>query len=744
MMRIGLAAAAWAGVVCAVYGAVPVDAPAARPSDGPPASVHRWALEAHRDVPTSPDLLAAPGTPVLPLQTLRTADRPCATIFGYLPYWESSANLHWNLLTHLACFSVEVSSDGSISNSHSWPWTSLINTAHANGVKVILVATMFSDTSIATLLSNATYKNNFFVNIKTKMQQGSADGLNIDFEGTGTWIAQINAFMAELTAYLHTELPGSEVTFAGPAVNWSARWNLLGLAQSCDGIFIMGYAFAGSWSTVTGPNSPLTGGSTNITDTVLDEYYPVTQVLPEKLILGLPYYGHHWTTSTSDPRTTVVSFIGSTRFANDAVNSQTYGRLWDATSQTPWYRWQASGVWHQVWYDDAESLGLKYQLAQDHGLQGVGMWALNYDGTRPELWNELQARFRDACCENEVSTNGVALFADNFDAGTSAGAWTLFTSSNDYTADFAFDYSTRGIPPAPNSTGGTTRGVKFTVNKNDAVAAAAALSAYPAGRSFSGDYALQFDMWLNYNGGAGGGSGSTEFMLAGLNCSGTRVVWPNNAASDGYTFGVSGEGGAADDYRAYAGPTEYAIGSGVYVAESLNNTDPVYTALFPTPDYETLGVPGKHWVQVEVRQIGGTLEWRLNGTLLARISNPATTSGTALLGYMDPYASIANPAADNFIVYDNVRVIALPDPDCNANGVTDTCETPAAGDFDADGNVDSGDFAALVDCLAGPQTPPTPSGITCAPACRAAFDFDADADVDLADFAAFQRRFTLP
>ena len=73
--------------------------------------------------------------------------------------------------------------------------------------------------------------------------------------------------MADLTAYLHAEIPGCEVTFAGPAVNWSGAWDLPGLAASCDGIFIMGYAFWGSWSSTTGPNAPLIGGSYNITDT---------------------------------------------------------------------------------------------------------------------------------------------------------------------------------------------------------------------------------------------------------------------------------------------------------------------------------------------------------------------------------------------------------------------------------------------------------------------------------------------
>lgn len=374
----------------------------AEPAGDEPKGPHQLWLEAHYDASTSPGFLGDAGEPVIALQQASGTGGPCRTVFGYLPYWERVGveNIRWDLLTHLACFSVEVNSDGTFGNLRGWPWTSIINTAHANGVKVILVATNFDPASILTLITTPAYKQAFFENIKAQMLAGNADGVNIDFENAGPWRSHINGFMADLTAYLHAEIPGCEVTFAGPAVNWGNAWDLPGLAASCDGIFIMGYAFHGSWSSTSGPNAPLTGGSINITNTVLTQYGEVTMNNPEKLILGLPYYGHHWITETSAPRSAVIKedgFVGSTRFRNDEPNSQLHGLRWDSVSQTPWYRWQADGQWHQVWFDNAESLGLKYDLADAYGLQGVGMWALNYDGARPELWDELDARYGAGC-----------------------------------------------------------------------------------------------------------------------------------------------------------------------------------------------------------------------------------------------------------------------------------------------------------------------------------------------------------
>jgi spore germination protein YaaH len=365
-------------------------------------SVHQLEWEAHRDTPTSPDLLGKPGAPILPGRDGGTIETPCATVFGYLPYWCGSEHLDYDLLTHVACFGVHVNADGSLGNDHGWPWTGVINAAHQNGVKVVLVAVLFDPDAILTLITDPGYAYDFFVNIKAKMLEGHADGVNIDFEGGGAaWKAQINTFMTGLTSYLHDEVPGCEVTFAGPAVNWGGDWDLPGLAASCDGIFIMGYAFAGSWSTTSYPNAPLTGGNYNITNTILEQYAEVTQNNPEKLILGVPYYGNHWTTTSSEPRSPVIDYCGSTRFYNDQPNSEYYGLLWDDYSQTPWYRWHDGTSWHQVWFDNADSLGLKYDLAIAHSLQGVGMWALDYDGSRPELWEVLDEKFGGCsyCCD---------------------------------------------------------------------------------------------------------------------------------------------------------------------------------------------------------------------------------------------------------------------------------------------------------------------------------------------------------
>ena len=226
------------------------------------------------------------------------------------------------------------------------------------------------------------------------MQIHGAEGVNIDFEGPGAngWPSLAADFLAELTTYLHTEIPGCEVSFASPAVDWSGRWDFVDIAASCDYLFVMGYAFSGSWSGMSGPTAPLTGGSRNITTTITDrrDYGEVTQDHPQKMILGVPYYGCRWTTWGNQPGSSIKDFGGYPQLSVTLQTGPSYGRLWDSATQTSWYRYQLAGEWIQVWFDDAGSLEQKYALALEKDLRGIGMWALGYEGNRPEPWQLVE------------------------------------------------------------------------------------------------------------------------------------------------------------------------------------------------------------------------------------------------------------------------------------------------------------------------------------------------------------------
>ncbi|MCK9211240.1 MAG: glycosyl hydrolase family 18 protein [Ignavibacteriaceae bacterium] len=356
-------------------------------------------------------------TEIIPLQFEKS--ELTASVFGYLPYWEypTARNyLRYDLLTHIALFDFAADSLGNLKNPPYWPWTDVINKAHQNGVKVILSSTNFEASQMHQLLNSDSAKQNLFSNLKNKVESYKLDGVNIDFEEyySSDRGDLLNGFMTALTNYLHTAIPNCEVSFAGPAINGSG-WKLTGLANACDYIFIMGYAFAGKWSDYTGSNAPLLGGTYNITNTITKQYADVIKSNPKKLILGVPYYGNRWQTKTQEPHAAVVNYGYTTRFRDDVSLSQTYGLLWENNEKTPWYRWKLNDTtWYQVWFDNDSSLGLKYDLAKSYKLKGIGMWALGYDGSRTDLWNAIEKRFITSAVKEKKIAEPKFLLSQNY------------------------------------------------------------------------------------------------------------------------------------------------------------------------------------------------------------------------------------------------------------------------------------------------------------------------------------------
>jgi flagellar hook assembly protein FlgD len=79
-----------------------------------------------------------------------------------------------------------------------------------------------------------------------------------------------------------------------------------------------------------------------------------------------------------------------------------HGKQYEPTEAVAWtvYRRQnctttygCVNPYRQLYVDDARALGRKYDLVNAYGLRGAGIWALGYDGTRPELWNAIKAKF---------------------------------------------------------------------------------------------------------------------------------------------------------------------------------------------------------------------------------------------------------------------------------------------------------------------------------------------------------------
>jgi spore germination protein YaaH len=368
------------------------------PAAAEPVSPHQEALEAHRGEPVA--LQAEPERPVLRAARTRRLTR---RVYGYLPYWVTSwQSIRFELLSTLAYFCSELDEYGSITNSHGWGGSTvgaIVQAAKAAGARVAQTITLFDAAAIGRLLSSAERRATAIRNIVEEVKRGSGEGVNIDFEFVpSAQKATFVTFMSDLTVTLHAEIPGSEVTLATPSVDYSGAYDYDQLALHTDGMMIMAYGY--HWSGgPPGPLAPLVAESPwtgrSLTWTVDDYFRYGGQENRHKYILGLPFYGDDWPTASAAVPGTSRGRASSVTYKAVVPKVTQYGRHWDDITKTPYLIFQPADGWHQIWYDDAESLGYKIDLINERDLGGLGIWALGYDGDLPDLFNVIEAKLSE-------------------------------------------------------------------------------------------------------------------------------------------------------------------------------------------------------------------------------------------------------------------------------------------------------------------------------------------------------------
>jgi Glycosyl hydrolases family 18 len=144
----------------------------------------------------------------------RAVCTPNKIVYGWHPYWSNGlqVNYDWSLLTHFCYFSYEVdAATGHALSTHSFATTASVTDALANGVRVDLCVTLFS--SHATLLTNATSKQNLIDDLIDLIITRGAHGVNIDFEGLPlSQKTNFTNFMNDLANQMHAAIPGSQVS----------------------------------------------------------------------------------------------------------------------------------------------------------------------------------------------------------------------------------------------------------------------------------------------------------------------------------------------------------------------------------------------------------------------------------------------------------------------------------------------------------------------------------------------------
>jgi spore germination protein len=363
---------------------------------------------------------------------LHTKPTPKKIIFGYLPYWSINIikYLQTEKLTDIAYFGLRIKEDGTFFNKtdedkpdpgyDSWhndkDLSDYIKFAQKNGVRVSLTVISHDDEISDKFLDCEDCWKTLLESLKTEMKAHDISDINLNFEYVDFQDKEKIEKYTKLVEYLNTELDKSYgnsyltvATFADSFIQ-PRLTDVEALGKIADGLFIMAYDFHNVNSDNAGPVAPIGGKddkwSYDLT-TMIADYLRV--VPPNKILLGIPYYGINYVVEKDEPLAKRIPNDDDDEGEDEKNKSQTqaYSDVmdsitelhpeikWDEEGKSPYFTYKSpeTGALREVYYENEESIGIKFDLVDKNNLAGIGIWALGYDGGYQELWDLIGKRF---------------------------------------------------------------------------------------------------------------------------------------------------------------------------------------------------------------------------------------------------------------------------------------------------------------------------------------------------------------
>ena len=297
---------------------------------------------------------------------------------GYAyPYIESSllaSQLPY--LTYLTPFTYGITASGGLLPLED---DALLSAARQRGTRPVMhLSTLtesgqFSTERAAMVLTDFAVQDQLIEQILQTIRLRGYAGLDVDFEYLPGQLAEAYAaFLGRLQRLLRSQ--GLFVWAALAPKTSAAQQGLLyeghnyaAVGAAVDAVLLMTY----EWGYTYGP--PMAVAPLPNVRAVLD--YAVTEIPPEKILLGIPNYGYDWPLPFVQGVTRAQS-ISNQRAIELAVERQ-IAIQYDETAQSPFFHYtDAAGTVHEVWFEDARSMAAKLRLMAEYGFLGAGFWNL--------------------------------------------------------------------------------------------------------------------------------------------------------------------------------------------------------------------------------------------------------------------------------------------------------------------------------------------------------------------------------
>jgi spore germination protein YaaH len=336
-------------------------------------------------------------------------------IYGFLPYWNINKVTLQEELTHLAYFSLSINSDGSFKTHQgsnlepgfnklqSGKFSELIEPIDNSKIKTNIVLSLFSNKDIKLFLASEEAQAKFLNSLDSLLLAHPFSGVNIDIEYDGEASQELRdqytEFIKKTSLHLQSKYKNMElsVDMYAAAASKNMIWDVSEIHPFVSYIIVMAYDFHRSSSAQAGPVAPLFNKENSWKESIHSYLKDFAKKVPtKKILLGIPFYGYEWQTTTREPQSFTYPQSGSTasyQRIKELLEKKSELKIqehWDKNALEPYLTYEEDNKIFTVYYENAESITYKLDYVNQLNLAGIAIWSLGYEGNSRDLWDVIQ------------------------------------------------------------------------------------------------------------------------------------------------------------------------------------------------------------------------------------------------------------------------------------------------------------------------------------------------------------------
>lgn len=326
-------------------------------------------------------------------------------IVGFLPYWllTKADKQYASSITTLTYFGLVVNGDGSLvkltnPKEEEPGWTNLKGDTYSafladgkkNHLKQSLLVVSGDDDAIRAMLTQPEVAaKNLVSEAAPIMKDKGFTDLNLDIEtfmeGSPSSQMQFTRFVRAVKDELVAGKLGTLTIDLIPiALVKPKLYDARALGAIADTVVLMTYDYHYLGSLTAGAVAPVGGAGETLEFDVETALQEALKVIPkDKILLGIPLYGYEWETVGKAPESATIPGGGSTastrRIADMMEKCATCTASLDPVAKEPYLIYKENDYFHQIYYENEESMKEKILLAKKYELGGIALWALGYE-----------------------------------------------------------------------------------------------------------------------------------------------------------------------------------------------------------------------------------------------------------------------------------------------------------------------------------------------------------------------------